>query len=177
MAPSSLDIRPKAASVTDEQSTFVDSLPSDKALGHTLSYYKGTLSTVVDACPLGQSIMPNGITTMMICNIPVRISIGEVVDAVDSCGFQCDYDLVYMPMRQDSRGQRHKRILSLGYAFVNFKDTQTAADFSRAFQGISFPNSSSTKKSFVRPAHVQGYDAYLEMHTKHMSSGHLLVWR
>lgn len=114
------------------------------------------------------------ITTLMICDIPCRQTIQQVIDAINSHGFTGTYDLVYMPPQKGFR--RPKQSQNMGYAFVNFKRPEYASAFEHIFKNFSFPNCSSQKKSYAKPAHCQGYNENLEIHSKLRLSGCLLTF-
>jgi len=112
------------------------------------------------------------ITTLMVCDIPCRESIEQLMAVMDEVGFSKTYDLVYMPGqrgRQASRG-------NVGYAFVNFKTTEWASAFMNIFQNIHFPNSASTKLSYAKPARDQGFAANYMMHSRKNAVGSLLTF-
>lgn len=105
-----------------------------------------------------------GITTLMICDIPCRQNINQIIDAINVHGFENTYDLVYMPAHKASRVVNHFQ--NVGYAFVNFKQPEYACGFMQAFQNYRFPNCLSKKLSYARPAHHQGFQANMDMHLK-----------
>jgi len=112
------------------------------------------------------------VTTLMVCDIPCRESIEQLMTVMDEVGFSKTYDLVYMPGqrgRQASRG-------NVGYAFVNFKTTEWASAFMNVFQKIHFPNSASTKLSYAKPARDQGFAANYMMHSRKNAVGSLLTF-
>jgi len=112
------------------------------------------------------------VTTLMVCDIPCRESIEQLMAVMDEVGFSKTYDLVYMPGqrgRQASRG-------NVGYAFVNFKTTEWASAFMNIFQNIHFPNSASTKLSYAKPARDQGFAANYMMHSRKNAVGSLLTF-
>jgi len=112
------------------------------------------------------------ITTLMVCDIPCRESIEQLMGVMDAVGFSKTYDLVYMPGqrgRQTSQG-------NVGYAFVNFKKAEWATAFMSVFQNIHFPNSASTKLSYAKPAREQGFAANYMMHSRKNAVGSLLTF-
>lgn len=114
------------------------------------------------------------ITTLMICDIPCRQTIQQVIDSINANGFTGTYDLVYMPPQKGFRRPKHSQ--NMGYAFVNFKRTEYAAAFEHIFKDFTFPNCHSKKLSYAKPAHCQGYKANLEMHSKLRLSGCLITF-
>jgi hypothetical protein len=123
---------------------------------------------------------PGQITTLMMCDIPCRMTILQIVDVMNEHGFQGTYDLVYMPSRPGAWRPKPdkpcKNLQNMGYAFVNFKDPAYAVDFGRVFQNFTFPNSLSSKLTYTKPAHAQGFHTHMKMHTKQRGSGCLLTF-
>lgn len=95
------------------------------------------------------------IVTLMICNIPCRITQQQLVDVINGMGFRGTYDFLYLPTggRSSSVGSSN-----LGYGFINFMDPATADPFTQAFTHYQFEGTSSTKVCNVRPAHIQGLE-------------------
>jgi hypothetical protein len=115
------------------------------------------------------------VTTIMFCNIPCCLGIQEVVDMINDLGFYGKYDLVYVPAQRGSHKPKPRRIINMGYAFVNFLKPDDAVSFVQAADNCSFPKTRSKKMSYAKPAHCQGFDENLAMHTK-QRSGSLLVF-
>lgn len=93
------------------------------------------------------------ITSLMICNIPCRITQEELVRVMDALGFYGTFDFVYLPTAARSASST---ISNLGYGFVNFVDHGSAALFSQRFQNYQFKGTGSTKECKVMPAFIQG---------------------
>jgi len=93
------------------------------------------------------------ITTLMICNIPCRVTQQQLVDIVDGMGFEGKYDFLYLPT-----GGRSSTVGSsnLGYGFINYEDPTDAELFQQLFTNYQFEGTTSTKVCTVRPAHIQG---------------------
>jgi RNA recognition motif-containing protein len=90
----------------------------------------------------------NGMTTVMVRNIPCTYTQEHVMEEVSAVS--PDFDFLYMPPARRDGGSK-------GYAFVNFCDEETASRFIVDFQGHSFyrqPNS--LKRAEVGYAEVQG---------------------
>ena len=68
------------------------------------------------------------IITFMLCSIPSRTSIRELIGAVNSFGFANTYDLVFLPCRPQ---RRRLTPTNFGYAFVNFSSPEHATDGKR----------------------------------------------
>jgi len=95
------------------------------------------------------------VTTLMICNIPCRITQQQLIDVIDLMGFKERYDFIYLPT-----GGRSSTVGSsnLGYGFINFTGPMDADPFMKAFLNFQFEGTSSTKVCTVRPAHIQGLE-------------------
>jgi hypothetical protein len=93
-------------------------------------------------------------TTLMLCNIPCRAKLDEIIDMVSSLGFENLYDFLYAPGATCAYG----RSRNLGYAFVNFLSADEARRFAVAFNGYCFEGRASSKKGIAKIARVQGFD-------------------
>lgn len=94
-----------------------------------------------------------GMTTIMLCNLPCRISQEDLAIAIDQLGFAGTYDLVYVP-----RGvNKH-----VGYGFINFCDPGSASSFSRHIASFSFTTATTSRPVRVMPARTQGFLRTLE---------------
>jgi len=71
---------------------------------------------------------PHAIYTMMIRNLPRRITQIDLKREIDSTGFQDSYDFIYMPSIIAAKQGK-------GYAFVNFVKPQVAVSFAQAWHG------------------------------------------
>jgi len=69
-------------------------------------------------------------TTIMLRNLPSAFSRAGLVSVLNSKGLECKYDFVYLPVDFVSGA-------SLGYAFVNFIDHQTAECALQKLQGFT----------------------------------------
>jgi len=105
------------------------------------------------------------ITTMMLCDIPCRLSIQEVVDAMDLQGFSNTFDLIYMPRPKGLRSEKAGLHHNLGYAFVNFTTPEKATEFVESFSDFIFPGGYSMKRCYTKPALCQGYKANWKKHS------------
>jgi len=132
---------------------------------------KGSESTCFDEDGDGSgSNYSTETTTLMICNVPCRLSQSDIVKAIDTVGFVNRYDFVHMP------GRRHgsKRNGNMGYAFVNFKNTQDAEQFATKFEGYQFPDTCSVKRCTIKPAHHCGLPS--KLHGVDCGSSPSLTW-
>ena len=98
---------------------------------------------------------------MMIRNIPIKLAKDEVEVAIESLGFAGLYHFVRLPQSANGKNK--------GYAFVRFKDAETAAQFSVAFHDYKFEDSQTKKRCIVEPAHRPGKKAS-NVHSKASSS-------
>eukprot|EP00747_Dinoflagellata_sp_TGD_P208575 gnl/TRDRNA2_/TRDRNA2_82044_c0_seq1.p1 gnl/TRDRNA2_/TRDRNA2_82044_c0~~gnl/TRDRNA2_/TRDRNA2_82044_c0_seq1.p1 ORF type:complete len:526 (-),score=105.42 gnl/TRDRNA2_/TRDRNA2_82044_c0_seq1:51-1628(-) len=91
------------------------------------------------------------ITTMMLRRIPGRYTQGNLLREIDKAGdgFENSYDFFYLPM--DMRNK-----MSVGYAFINFKDPCDAQRFLKCFTDYHFVRHPSDRVAEVAPAHIQG---------------------
>eukprot|EP00929_Paragymnodinium_shiwhaense_P052483 TRINITY_DN26293_c2_g1_i1.p1 TRINITY_DN26293_c2_g1~~TRINITY_DN26293_c2_g1_i1.p1 ORF type:complete len:508 (-),score=124.15 TRINITY_DN26293_c2_g1_i1:76-1599(-) len=71
-----------------------------------------------------------GRTTVMLKNMPNNYSRQMLLELLDSHGFKCRYDFVYLPMDFNTRA-------CLGYAFVNLVNCEEALRFWRTFDNFS----------------------------------------
>jgi len=117
------------------------------------------------------------ITTLMLCDLPCRLSILEVVDAMNLQGFSDTYDLIYMPRPKGLRSEKAGLHHNLGYAFVNFTAPEKAKEFAAVFSDVIFPGGLSMKKCYTKPAQRQGYKANWKKHSRQHKSGCLRVFQ
>jgi hypothetical protein len=109
------------------------------------------------ACNSDKSSDAAEITTLMVLGIPNRLKLQSVIDVINESGFTNSYDLVYMP---DGVGQKNQ-----GYVFVNFRDPEGALAFAKPFDSFQFPNRTSKRRCFTKPAACQGFEANVKLRT------------
>jgi len=104
----------------------------------------------------GKGQLEEGITTVMMQNLPKKIQQSDLISELDWCGYAGLYDFLYMPSSYVDRRR-------LGYAFVNFLDSKTARRCAsewnrrpRSFNGGEIQMDGVLK---VSPARIQGRDA------------------
>lgn len=93
------------------------------------------------------------VTTLMIRNIPSKLTQDDLVGALESLGFGNRFDLLYVAWSgvpwKPANGNK-------GYAFVNFPNPLDAAHFSAVFNGVEFQRPNSTKTVEIGVAQHQG---------------------
>lgn len=94
-----------------------------------------------------------GKTTLMISNIPCRISQTKVMEAVNRLGFGGKYDFLYVPT--GGRTGR-SRSVNLGYGFINFTRSSDCFRFALRFDGYRFQGTSGQRPCTIRLAETQG---------------------
>eukprot|EP00928_Gymnodinium_smaydae_P057140 TRINITY_DN40412_c0_g1_i1.p1 TRINITY_DN40412_c0_g1~~TRINITY_DN40412_c0_g1_i1.p1 ORF type:complete len:348 (+),score=35.86 TRINITY_DN40412_c0_g1_i1:86-1129(+) len=105
------------------------------------------------------SLRSDGVTTLMVRNIPVPLMPADVMREIDDSGFADKYDIFYMPFSVAEN-------VSKGYAFINFETVEDAAMFSSSWHG-SHRFGDHTKHAInVSVASVQGREANLEKFRK-----------
>lgn len=113
-------------------------------------------------CPEGKTSHPNQpsaevssspVTTLMLCNLPCRLSQEGLAQAADRLGFEGKYDLVYIP-----RGYQN----FIGYGFINFVTPEDATCFCRTISAVTFSTRETKKKVSVVVAKDQGLAKNLE---------------
>lgn len=92
-------------------------------------------------------------TTLMISNIPCRVSQERFVETLEYLGFGGSFDFLYIPCGGRSRSSRS---VNLGYGFINFPNPEACMRFALQFNGYRFPGSRGLKACEVRAAQTQG---------------------
>jgi len=90
----------------------------------------------------------DGVTSLMIKNIPCSCSREDVLNAVEKFGFGNAHNFFYCPVRRSK---------TIGYAFIGFPDEQSARGFAQSMSGYLFDQKSSTKVVAIVPARIQGF--------------------
>lgn len=94
----------------------------------------------------------NDVTTVMMQNLPNKVTQHMLLLLLDNSGFVHTYDFVYLPIDPDTKANK-------GYAFINFLNPDLALSFRMLFEGQRFDNFKSDKSLSVAPAALQGFDA------------------
>merc|ERR1719436_552093 len=99
----------------------------------------------------GQDDWPEGYTTVMLRNIPVRYTAEELLADFMEDGFDGTFDFFYLPI--DFHNKRNR-----GYGFVNFRSVELTRKFVGVFHGRRLTRYSTQKIIEVSPAITQGFD-------------------
>lgn len=95
-------------------------------------------------------------TTLMIRNLPVRLTRSMLLKELDEFGLAGKYDFLYLPIDRFTK-------LNVGYAFVNFGDPAVASIAMTKLEGHVFTRHFGMKKIVqVTPAHIQGFQLNLD---------------
>ena len=78
--------------------------------------------------------------TLMIRNLPIRITTEILEQQLEQMGLAGKYDLLHIPR------DAHKPDCSLGYAFINLRDAAVASQVERAAKGLSWASFSNSEK-------------------------------
>mmetsp|Transcript_135571 Transcript_135571/g.306748 ORF Transcript_135571/g.306748 Transcript_135571/m.306748 type:complete len:299 (+) Transcript_135571:57-953(+) len=97
--------------------------------------------------------LPEGCTTVMLKNLPNRLTTTDVQAFLEKQGLRNTFDLVRVP--KDSRTRAN-----LGYAFINFKSPLLARQGAARLTGVPLKESTSSKVTEVSAAALQGKDSY-----------------
>lgn len=110
----------------------------------------------------GSAVGPSGedsLTTLTIKNIPSRLLPEQLRACIVEQGYGSSLALFHMPIKKDS-------FTNKGYAFITFKDSETAHRFLREMNRFVIPGRQSTRELLVEPAKLQG----IERNYEHLSS-------
>jgi len=97
------------------------------------------------------------ITTLMVRNIPNLYTRTMLIEELDSLGFRGEFNFIYLPIDKSTEW-------NVGYAFVNFVDSNVAAQFTKIMTNYKFCqfDHGSGKVAQVSVAHIQGLQKNLE---------------
>lgn len=101
-------------------------------------------------------VRQNGMTTLMLRNIPNRYTVAQVSAQLDSMGFVDEYDMCLIPIDPSSGHGR-------GYGFLNFVASDSAARFAEVSHTYNFERGGA-KPMQVSAARIQGRQGTLEQH-------------
>lgn len=100
-----------------------------------------------------------GITTLMIRNIPNRYGQEDLLEDLKGSGFGGVVDFLYLPRDKSSKA-------GIGYAFVNFTSCVWAQRCAEVFSSFKFLRYGRGRDAVVSTAHLQGLDANREHYEK-----------
>jgi len=99
--------------------------------------------------------------TVMMRNLPNKVTQQQLLQHLDDEGFLNAYDFMYLPIDPETNANR-------GYAFINFTTLGMALIFRMHFEGQRFSNFHSNKVLSIVPAKLQGFEA----NYSHYSNAH-----
>jgi hypothetical protein len=106
-----------------------------------------------------QEILTRGCTTLMVRNLPNKLTPAMIVECINELGYDGKYDYLFVPIDTNAPGWANR---NLGYCFLNLVSPETAAQFCLQAYGFSFRQAiSSTKTSKISIAEEQGVLANL----------------
>jgi hypothetical protein len=106
-----------------------------------------------------QEIITRGCTTLMVRNLPNKLTPAMIVECINELGYDGKYDYLFVPIDTNAPGWANR---NLGYCFLNLVSPETAAQFCLQAYGFSFRQAiSSTKTSKISIAEEQGVLANL----------------
>jgi hypothetical protein len=106
-----------------------------------------------------------GITTVMMRNLPNKYSQQMLLQEINEAGFQATFDFMYLPIDPDTKANR-------GYAFFNFIDPSFSWMFKMYFEGRKIGCFNSSKVVSVSAATLQGFAAnYAHYSTARVNRG------
>jgi len=103
----------------------------------------------------------DGVTTLMVRNIPNVYTRSMLIEELDGLGFEGDYDFIYLPIDKSTQW-------NVGYAFVNFKTPEAARRCVTDVADYTFDRfeHGSRKVAQISVAHIQGLEKNLEYYSK-----------
>lgn len=105
----------------------------------------------------GNHVEEKEITTLMVRNIPNLYTRTMLIEELDSLGFRGEFNFIYLPIDKSTEW-------NVGYAFVNFVDSNVATKFTKIMTNYKFCqfDHGSGKVAQVSVAHIQGLQKNLE---------------
>jgi hypothetical protein len=104
-------------------------------------------------------ILSRGCTTLMVRNLPNKLTPAMIVECINELGYDGKYDYLFVPIDTNAPGWANR---NLGYCFLNLVSPEKAAQFCLQAYGFSFRQAiSSTKTSKISIAEEQGVLANL----------------
>jgi hypothetical protein len=103
---------------------------------------------------IAEEILQRDSTTLMIRNLPNKLTPPMIMECVDELGFENEYDYLFVPIDTNAPGWANR---NLGYCFLNLASPAIAKRFCEVAYGFSFRQAvSSTKTSKISIAEEQG---------------------
>merc|ERR1719324_1157647 len=101
-----------------------------------------------------QEILARGCTTLMVRNLPNKLTPAMIVECINELGYDGKYDYLFVPIDTNAPGWANR---NLGYCFLNLTSPAIAKRFCEVTYGFSFRQAvSSTKTSKISIAEEQG---------------------
>merc|ERR1719191_2006548 len=91
------------------------------------------------------------VTTVMVRGIPCSFSQERVIQLLDEAGLAGKFNFFYLPYAGKSSS-------NLGYAFVNFVDSEAALACATLFDGVALDPQRSAKFCTITKADIQGLE-------------------
>jgi hypothetical protein len=118
-----------------------------------------TLKDTTEAETRAAEIIARGSTTLMVRNLPNKLTPAMIVECINELGYEGKYDYLFVPIDTNAPGWANR---NLGYCFLNLVSADVAFRFCLDAYGCSFRQAiSSTKTSKISIAEEQGVLANL----------------
>eukprot|EP00929_Paragymnodinium_shiwhaense_P119791 TRINITY_DN91686_c0_g1_i1.p1 TRINITY_DN91686_c0_g1~~TRINITY_DN91686_c0_g1_i1.p1 ORF type:complete len:273 (-),score=46.23 TRINITY_DN91686_c0_g1_i1:43-861(-) len=116
-----------------------------------------------EAAPSGEEIslpgggsIPADTKTLMIKNLPCRVTEEEILEAAEDLGFGGAHNYFHLPVKKTAKAKAKPQ--TSGYCFFGFETSETAVRFAKAMSGFQFKKRQSDKLVMVTTAHIDGQD-------------------
>lgn len=152
---------PSSRNESSELKTSKTPKPRQEKRGLPREYHHSRVPKNVNLQEEYESHPGREITTLMIRNIPNRYTQQELIAELEDLGFAGSFNFLYIPLDKGTMS-------NVGYAFVNFVNTDWANRCILTFQGYRFKRhrKSSGKIAAISTAHLQGLEANLAHYEK-----------
>jgi len=122
------------------------------AISNPMNVLAANALAAANGMSLPSHMMWTNVYTVMLRNIPNKVSQQVLLQELDDCGLARGYDFLYLPIDPETNANR-------GYAFINFLNPGLAMMFRMAFEGRKFRDFRSDKVMSTVPAALQGFEA------------------